>query len=446
VSARRAFALCGTTALVAGLLAGCNDGEPDPPGATIIPTQLSFSAYGAPQELAAYGRIVDAWNLDNPGAQVTLTTTSDRADQADQLRSSAGVPDVFLVDRRDLGYLRENDLTHPVGELFDQPGRDIDFGDDYPIDSVQAFAHDSDLECLPYAYSPMVIYYNTDLVDFDKMKRRGLDVPTTGNAWTFEEFAAAVKFASRPATHAAGVYVEPTLRGLAPFIYSGGGKLYDDPTTPTSLAFSDGDTKSALSTTLELLRNPLFTLSDNQLKKHTALEWFERGRLGMIPGFRSLIPKLRQTKGLHFDVLAMPAINDAKTVGEVTGLCMSKSVQDPEAAADFMYYLSSAKQVSAVAQAGYLVPANLEVTADAAFLQPDQQPASAMVFTNSLRSIVLPPVIDDEAALQAAVGADVRRLFSMGVLDLDVVTERIDTDSQKVLAPETASPSASPSD
>jgi len=348
---------------------------------------------------------------------------------------------VFLTDRSDLGYLQKNDLTQPVGELFDEPGRDIEFGDDYPIDAVQAFAHDSDLSCLPYSYSPMVMYYNTDLIDFDKMKRRGLDVPSTGNAWTFEEFAAAARFASRPATHAAGVYVEPTLRGLAPFIYSGGGKVYDDPTDPTSLAFSDGDTKTALSTTLELLRNPLVTLSDKQLKKHTPLEWFERGRLGMMPGFRSLTPELRKVKGLHFDVLAMPAINDPKTVGEATGLCLSKSVENPDVAADFMYYLSSADQVADVARAGYLVPANLEVTAADDFMQPEQQPASAMVFTSSLRSIVLPPIIDNDAALQAAVGADVRRLFSMGVLDLDAVTEQIDQDSQRVLAPESASPS-----
>ncbi len=446
MSARRALALCGTAALVAGLLAGCNSADPPAPDATIIPTKLTFGAFGAPQEIAAYRRIVEQWNLDHPAAQVTMTATSDRDEQAQRLQSGAGVPDVFMVARRDLAYLRENKLTQPVGELFDQPDRDVDFGDDYPIDAVQAFAYDSDLQCLPYAYSPMVIYYNTDLIDFDKMQRRGLDVPITGNAWTFEEFAAAAKFASRPATHAAGVYVEPTLRGLAPFIYSGGGRVYDDPTTPTSLAFSDEDTKSALSTTLELLRNPLVTLSDKQLKKHTALEWFKLGRLGMIPGFRSLTPTLRHTKGLHFDVLAMPAINDPKTIGEVTGLCLSKSVQDPEAAADFMYYLSGAKQVADVARAGYLVPANLEVTADDTFLQPNQQPVSAMVFTNSLRGIVLPPVIDNEAALQTAVGADVRRLFSMGVLDLDLVTEKIDEDSLQVLAPETATASATPTE
>ena len=86
---------------------------------------------------------------------------------------------------------------------------------------------DDELQCMAYSVSPMVIYYNTDLVDFDKMERRGLDVPAADedgvrDRWTLAEFAAAAQFASRRGDRR-GVWIDPTLQGLAPFIYSGGG-------------------------------------------------------------------------------------------------------------------------------------------------------------------------------------------------------------------------------
>ena len=117
--------------------------------------------------------------------------------------------------------------------------------------------------------------------------------------------------------------------------------------------------------------------------------------------------------------MAMPRLGDARTVGDATGLCMSKEVQDPDAAADFIYYLSSDDAVGKVAEAGYLVPANLKVLASDAFLQPGQLPETTSVFSASIRGIVLPPMLDVYPELNAAVGGDLRRLFSVGVLDLD---------------------------
>ena len=444
---RRLAALAGAAALAVGLVAGCTDEKPGAEPTPIIPTEMTFGVFGPPAEVGAYRQIVSAWNLDNPGKQVVLSSVADRGEQARALASGAKVPDVFLISRRDLAQVTTTRVIQPVGDLLDQPGRDVDFGDGYPIDAVRAFAGDNELQCMPYGYSPMVIYYNTNLVDFTRMERRGLDVPSKPGHWSFDQFSAAATFASRPAARSAGVHIDPTLRALSPFIYSGGGKVFDDESAPTSLAFSDGDSQTALATTLELLRNPLVTLSDRQLNQRSALDWFKAGKLGMIAGFRSLTPELRTTPGLDFDVMAMPNLGDERTVGDVTGVCMSKDVQDPEAAADFIYSLSGADAVGKVAAAGYLVPANLEVAASDAFLQPGQMPATATAFNDSTRDIVLPPVLDVYDELEAAVAGDLRRLFLPGVLtldDLDALTTEIDADSKPVLGPQTASPSPSP--
>ena len=178
-------------------------------------------------------------------------TVNDRADvtvkawlRHDGLRRSIElgkpVPDVFLVSRRDLRWFVENGLTAPVDTLLDERG--VDFGDVYSRDALEAFSSDNRLQCMPYGVAPQVVFYNENMVDFNRMEIRGFDVPADHRRWSWDQFVTAAKFAARPFRETKGVAIDPTLAGLAPFVYSGGGDLFDDDTDPTSLAFSDEST------------------------------------------------------------------------------------------------------------------------------------------------------------------------------------------------------------
>ena len=149
------------------------------------------------------------------------------------------MPDVFLVSRRDLRWFTENGLTRPVDTLLDERG--VDFGDVYSRDALEAFSSDNRLQCMPYGVSPQVVFYNEDLVDFVRMELRGLDVPADHRRWSWDQFVAAANFAARPARGTKGVAIDPTLGGIAPFVYSGGGDVFDDDTEPTSLAFGSDE-------------------------------------------------------------------------------------------------------------------------------------------------------------------------------------------------------------
>ena len=230
-------------ALVVAGVAACDAGEPVPPtptgSAAAPPTQLTFGAFGPKEELTALGNVTGQFNALYEPAKVKMETWTDEDALIDALKSGEDVPDVFMVSRDDFAWIREQKLTQPVDSLLDERG--VDFGDDYSRDALQAFSVDDRLQCMPYGISPMVIFYNKALVDFDRMEARGLDVPDEERlAWTFDQFAAAADFATRPRRGTRGVYVAPTLEALAPFVYSGGGPMFDDETDPTSLAFSDG--------------------------------------------------------------------------------------------------------------------------------------------------------------------------------------------------------------
>lgn len=433
---------------------GCSgDSEPAPgpaPSSSASPavTRLTFGVYGPKAELAAFQTTVDEWNATSEGPEVVLKTWDTHEAFREAMESGVRLPDVFLASRTDLRRLLDDQLTQPVDDLLDDRG--VEFGDVYSRDALQAFSADDRLQCMPYGVSPMVIYYNTALVDFDRMRRRGLDVPDQdATSWSFDQFAAAAQFASRGSRGTKGVHVDPTLPGLAPFIESGGGSVFDDNEDPTSLAFAGDDSKAALDRTLQVLRDPRLTPSQSELQQSPALDRFEKGQLGMIAGYRSLVPELRRVPGLRWDVLPMPVLDSAATVGDVSGLCLSAATASTPDAADFLAGEISVDAVTRVTRTGYLAPANLEVALSDTFLQPGRPPEHAQVFNSSVRSMDFGPLIDTMGALEAAVEPQLRELvYGTGVLDLDAVTQQIDETSQPILAPTptpTPTPSGSPS-
>jgi multiple sugar transport system substrate-binding protein len=440
-------------------LAACSDDEPRTPRPSVprsqsadAPRTQTFGAYGHPEELRAFQQVVDSFNAASQTRQVELVTWPDHEAALDAVLAG-DAPDVFMTSRRDLLQVADSKLTRPVSLLLDERG--VDFGDRYSRDALEAFSYDDDLQCMPYSVSPMVIYYNDELIDFAKMGRRGLDVPTTDSTtgerddrWTLEEFAAAAQFATRRGT-VDGVWIDPTLRGLAPFIYSGGGKVFNDDDDPTSLAFSDDSTRSALDQTLTILRDPTLTPSADELRHATALQLFKRGKLAMIAGFRDLVPELRDVETLSFDTISMPTIDSAATVGDIDGLCISADSEHVQDAADFMAYAVSDAALEVVTRTGYIVPANTEVAGSEAFLWPGREPAHATVFNSAIRGMVIPPLLATSAELEKTVAPLLDDLItSPGVLDLDAVTEEIDNASKTVLDPEsvTESPSESPTE
>jgi multiple sugar transport system substrate-binding protein len=438
VRSRRLVALVGL-AVIAATATACSDGSPAAPGATSSPTSsttgpvnLTVSVYGAAGEITAYQRIVDSWNTQHPLQKLTLTTTGDRDEQRAALTSGAPLPDIFLTSRRELGWLMEHQETQPVGELLDERG--MNFGDDLQRDAIAAFSANDALQCMPWGVSPMVIYYNTRLIDFDQMLAEGLDAPLDHEAWTWAQFELAADEAAHAQPGARGLQIDQTLRGLAPFVYSAGGQLFDNDNLPTAMTFSSDSTTSALEKTLPLLRNPLVTLTDRQLQQAPPVWWFKHGRLGMIEGFRSLTPELRAIPGLSFDVMPMPTIDSRRTIGDVSGFCMSANADNAGVAADVLTFFAAPQNVAQVTRAGYLVPANVAVAESPDFLQPTLDPMHAEVFNETVRDIINPPLLDDYTPLEDAIGPELAKLFATGFLDLPTVTAAIDAAALPVLA------------
>ena len=427
--------------LLCALAVGCTsvDTAPDPAEPTrsrssstpAKPVSLTLGVYGPKAMLDAYDELAETFEAEHPGVTVEVEPHDDAEDLMASV-DSGDAPDVFLMDHDHLARLVADERLQPVDGLLE--ARSVDFGDGYQRGGLTAFAANAALQCMPHDVSPVVVYYNEDLVDLKRLGGQDEEPPNPLDGWTWEMFTAAARHAARGP--ASGVYIEPTLSSLAPFVWSAGGEIADDPQDPARLTLSDGDSKEALEQLLALVRDPQVTPTSKDLAKQDAVSRFIHGKLGMILGTRALTPRLRAADDLRFDVMPLPSLGRLRTVADMTGYCISADTQDVEAAADLVAFAAGRRGATITTSTGYVVPSNLEVANSPVFTQSALEPKSSFVFNEGLRRAQTMPYDPAWPELDDQLEGPLNRMFYAPVIDLDALLEEIDTLSERTLAPE----------
>jgi multiple sugar transport system substrate-binding protein len=185
------------------------------------------------------------------------------------------------------------------------------------------------------------------------------------------------------------VALDPDVEQVAPFVWAGGGDVVDDPDRPTSTTFADGATTEVLRQLQQLVHDPRLSGGRAAGRPDTgsAVQRFEAGRVGMVVGFRDLVPQLRATPGLHFDVMPLPRLPGEATLGSVRALCLARGAGHVAAAADFLAYAVGDRAARVLARTGFAMPSNLDAVNSPAFLQPGSQPRHARVFVDTVRDV-----------------------------------------------------------
>lgn len=395
------------------------------------PATITLGVYGPQGSLEAYDDLAAAYTAEHPNITVKVQRHPD-AEGVMAAAQSGKAPDLFLMDHSHLPGLVEEGRVQPVDGLLE--ARQVDFGDGYQRSGLTAFAADAALQCMPHDVSPLVVYYNEDLVDLERLGTDEEEPPSALDGWTWETFTAAARQASRG--RSSGVYIEPSLTSLAPYVWSAGGDIVDDPQQPTTLTLSDGEARTALEQVLALVRDPQVTPTGAELDKQDAVTRFTQGKLGMIVGTRELTPVFRDIEDLRFDVMPLPSLGRFRTVADMTGYCISSETAEVEAVADLLAYAVSREGAAITARPGYVVPSNLEVANSPLFLQQSRAPSSSFIFNEGVRRAQSLPFTPAWPDLTVAVAPSLERMFYAPVIDLDTLLEDIDTLSEGVLAPE----------
>lgn len=372
-------------------------------GASSSTGAVQVMLFGDPEELAAYRTLVDAYHEQSGDRRVELVEASDRADLIARLSTSiAGgePPDVFLVNYRYYGQFAAKNAIAPLDErLGAGPGK-LDTGELYP-EALEAFQWRGKQLCLPQNVSSLVVYYNRALFG-----QYGVPEPKPG--WTWNDLVTTAQAMTRDATGVPiqggesdagsqvatwGLGVEPTLIRIAPFVWSGGGDIVDDPDRPTRLTFDDPVAREALRQFIDLRVAYGVVPTDQEVEAQDDETRFANGGLAMLLSSRRLTPTLRSVDGLDWDIAPLPVVQEPAGILHSDGYCVTSASGRQDAAWDFVRYALGPDGQRIIAGTGRTVPSNMAVSRSAAFLDPTKPPRNAQVFLDAIGTIRRTPTI-----------------------------------------------------
>lgn len=399
--------------------------------------------FGAPEELAAYRTLIEAYEKGHPGSKVQLVEASDRKDLLARLATSVAggaPPDLFLMNYRFYGQFAAKDVIEPLdGRIADSAV--LDPADYYPV-AMDAFKWNGQQLCLPQNVSSLAVYYNRSL-----FQKYGVPEPKAGWTWndlvgtaammTRDATGTVVKgtesegAARRPAVH--GLGVEPSIIRLAPFVWSNGAEIVDDPAKPTRLTLESPAAREALKNLVDLRQAYGVTPTDEEVEAEDDESRFANGRLAMLMTSRRATTNFRTITDFEWDVAPLPVYRRPVGVLHSDAYCMPKGAENKDAAWRFLEFAIAEEGQKIIAATGRTVPSHVGVANSPAFLGPAQPPRSARVFLDAIPTVRALPTVSTWPEIEDVTYGILENAMFRGDR-LDDVIRQLDTGTRPIFA------------
>ena len=368
--------------LIAVLAGACSGSTPDAREDGGAVTNIQVQVSGEPEETAVYQSIAQQFEKQHQDIAVEVIEIAEKDDHLARLATTfAGgdPPDVFLVNFREYSQFVVRDAIEPIaGHL-----GDVDTSAYYPP-PLEAFTYDDTLQCMPQNISSLVVYYNKSLFDEAGLKR-----PKDG--WTWEDFRGTALTLTK--VDVRGVGIEPTIIRLAPFAWSAGGEIVDDPANPTRLDLDNPGAREALEFFVSLVRDDQVVPTEEEIAAQDLETRFVTGKLGMLLSSRRDTPAFREVAGLDFDVAPLPVGEQPAGILHSDAYCIAAQSEAVNAAAEFVRFATGEEGQTLGALSGRTVPSLQSVAESGAFLDPVQPPRHSEVFLEAIPNIRRTPVL-----------------------------------------------------
>lgn len=413
---RKLVALALLLTLVA---AACSDSpdaaeEEDEGGVAHIELQVS----GEPEETAVYSSMAEQFMEANDGTHVEVVEIPEKDEHLARLATSfagGNPPDVFLVNFREYSQFVVRDAIEPIENHLDG----VDLGAYYEP-PLEAFTYDGALQCFPQNISSLVVYYNTALFEAAGLKR-----PKAG--WTWEDFRDTAATLTKGDVRGAGI--EPTIIRLAPFAWSAGGDIVDDPDDPTRLDLDNDGARTALGFLVSMVKDGLIP-TEEEVAAQDLDTRFTTGKLGMLLSSRREVPAFREVQGLEFDVAPLPVDQEPAGILHSDGFCMAAGSDQLDVAADFVEFATGEEGQTLGALSGRTVPSLSAVAESGAFLDPVQPPAHSKVFLDAIPTIRRTPVLSTWPEIEDVAEQILIRAFYEDGYSVDEAISDLDTETR----------------
>jgi len=390
---------------------------------------VSLQVFGDAEELAAYRELVAAYGRKGAD-RMRLIEVPDRDAHLQKIATGfagGSPPDLFLVNYRNFaGYAARGALDAAGPRLarskvlrrkafYSQP--------------LSAFTYRGTLQCVPQNISSLVVYYNRDL-----FRKAGLTEPRPD--WSYEEFRAAARRLTESAGEANevrryGVGLEPSIVRLAPFVWSAGGDIVDDPDDPRRFTIDTPRGREGLLAFLDLQGGERLAPFEREVEAKPLDARFLDGELGMFLSSRREVPTFRTIKGFDWDVAAFPRLREPASVLHSDAYCLARGKR-AAAAWRFVEFAAGPEGQRILARSGRIVPSLRSVARSKDFLDPSRPPRSSRVFLDAIATIRRLPVASTWPELEDAVDLAIKRAYYTE-LTVDETLARIEEETAPLL-------------
>lgn len=362
---------------------------------------VRFAFFGTASEQRAYQRVIDAFEAAYPDVAVeAVGLDSGDATLAAGARgvgsglpwlqtggpyqpwlwrelASPTAPDVFVLAYQRFPAVAARGVLEPLGPHL-AASAVLDPADFYPA-TLDAFRSpdipDDGLGALPLNASSLAVYYNPD-----HFADAGVRAPADDWSWGDFADAASALTRGRDRTGRADVYglaIEPRLTRSAAFVWGAGGNLVDDDERPTRLTLDTPEALEGLQWFAELgPSGRRVTPTAAEARQFNDLARFAAGRAAMFVHTRRVVPILRETEGLSWDVAPLPIGKGPANVLHSDGVCMLAGARDKDAAWAFVEFVIGPVGQAILAQTGRTVPSLRSVAESDDFLKGTSIPFS----------------------------------------------------------------------
>ena len=365
---------------------------------------MSVWVSGDPEETQAFVDVAEAFEASQDAIDVDLVVIAERDDLIARLSTSlAGgePPDLFLMNYRYLGQFEAKGAIEPVGPYLDGSSA-FSAGDFYP-EAMSVFQNDGVQTCMPQNVSSLVTYYNADLFE-----EAGVEPPADG--WTWDDMTKKATELTQDTdgdgtVDVYGMGTDVEIIRLAPFIWSNGGDVVDDPEQPTRFAIGSLRAIQPIQAFLDLRGVLGVTPTDEEAESADFETRFLEGSLAMMMESRKVVPAFRTITDFEWDVAPLPVHRQPATILHSDAYCMTAGGEHPDEAWRYLEFALGPEGQRIAAATGRTVPSLREVAESDAFLDPELPPANSQVFLDNIAYIQAVPHIETWPEIEDVVNA-----------------------------------------
>ncbi len=398
-------------------------------GTTLAQTDITFMAWGSPEELMVWQTIADEFNEANPDIEVAVDVSDWEAyfNKLQTLFAGGTPPDVFAMDAPLYPDWQSRGVLKNLQPYLDAEPEVLEGV--YPV-TLEAYQTEEGYFGLPRDFQTIVLYYNKDMFD-----EAGLDYPT--DDWTLTDLREAAQQLTADAdgdgtTDHWGFWSDFYDMELfwGPAIWGAGGQVISDDYTETLLAEGPAQDVWALMSTMMFEDGSVPTTGQAE---QYGYDMFLAGRAAMTTIGHWTVPEYT-AQGINFDVAAFPAVGEERATSvNSAGFVVADASPNADAAWEFVKYAVSTEGQTRLAELGFAIPVLESVAESPAFLNQEGSDINQQVYLDALEYAVPKPSFRGYGEWSAAVG-DTLALVWSGDMNIDEALEELVPLADDVLA------------